>query len=75
MRTFQKKTQNNKTTPVADMSIDLETVKQIRLGVYANRDRAPVADVIIKYTDDTTVNLKNNLSKWQNVFYRLPPGS
>lgn len=77
MRKFIKTTTETKATPVADMTIDLALVKQIRLGVYTNtnvENKSPVADVIIRYKDDTTLNIKNNLSKWQNVFYRMPTG-
>ena len=76
MITFNKNTKQHKTpTPVADMWIELRQVKQIRVGVYSNTHldgKGPVGDVIIKYKDDTTRNLKADLSKWQNIFYKLP---
>ena len=74
-------------TPIADKIIQLEEVVKIRLAVYDNAARTPheittgryVAEVDLMFKDDRNnvwlsndIKLRNNLSKIENIKYKLP---
>jgi len=73
-------------TPIADKIIQLEEVVKIRLAVYDNAAHSPheihtgryVAEVDIMFRDhrniwgSTDIKLRNNLSKVENIKYKLP---